>query len=63
MSRFCRMFKRYSLAVRFFDSALCSMDSGGSHPISNSLGVTLVVEFLLLLCTMVAMGSHLLHSF
>jgi hypothetical protein len=63
MSQFCQMFERYSLAIRFFNSALCSTDSGGSHPIGNSLGVKLVVEFLLLLCTAVAMGSHLLHLF
>jgi hypothetical protein len=57
------MFERYSSAGRFFNSALCSMNSGGSHPISSLLGARLVVKFLLLLCTAVAMGSHLLHSF
>jgi hypothetical protein len=57
------MLERYSSAVKFFNSTLCPVDSGGSHPINNSLGAKPVVEFLLLLCTTVAMGSHLLHSF
>jgi hypothetical protein len=63
MSWFCQIFERYSSAVRFFDSDHCCTDSGGSHPISSSFGVKPVVEFLLLLCTAVAIGSHLLHSF
>jgi hypothetical protein len=61
--RFHRIFDRYSLAMRFLDSDHCSTASGGSHPISNSLGVNPVVEFVLLLCTTVAIGNHLLHSF
>ena len=57
------MLDRYSLAVKFFDTDRCSVESGGSHPISSSFGAKPVVEFLLLLCTAVAMGSHLLHLF
>jgi hypothetical protein len=55
--------ERYYSAVRFFDSERCSVESRGSHPIKSSFGVKPVVEFLLLLCTAVAVGSHLLHSF
>jgi hypothetical protein len=60
---FHQRLERYSSAVRFFDSEHCSVESGGSNPIKNSFGAKPVVEFLLLLCTAVAMGSHLLHSF
>jgi hypothetical protein len=60
---FRRILDRYSSAVWFFDSERCSVIRGGSHPISNSLGAKPVVEFLLLLWTAVAIGSHLLHSF
>jgi hypothetical protein len=60
---FCQILERYSSAVKFLDSAHCCMDSGGSHPINSSLGAKLVVEFWQLLWTVVAMGSHLLHSF
>jgi hypothetical protein len=49
MSQFLRKFERYSSAVRFLDSDHCCADNGGSHPISSSLGVKPVVEFLLLL--------------
>jgi hypothetical protein len=62
MRRFLQMFERYSSAVRFLDSDHCYVDNGGSHPISSSLRVKPVVKFLLLLCTAVAIGSHLLHS-
>src|SRR5580693_1868479 len=47
--RFRRIFDMYSSAVRFLDSDHCSTASGGSHPISSSLGVNPVVEFVLLL--------------
>jgi hypothetical protein len=47
--RFRRMFDRYSSAVRFLNSDHCSIASGGSHPISSSLGVNPVVVFVLLL--------------
>jgi hypothetical protein len=57
------MLDRYSSTVWFFDSERCSADSGGSHPISSLFGAKPVVEFLLLLWTTVAIGSHLLHSF
>jgi hypothetical protein len=57
------MLDRYSSAVWFLDSDHCSAKSGGSYLIKSSFGVKPVVEFLLLLCTTVAMGSHLLHSF
>src|SRR5580693_8710809 len=63
ISLFRCMLDRYSSAVWFFDSERCSVARGGSHPISNSLGAKPVVEFLLLLWTAVAIGSHLLHSF
>jgi hypothetical protein len=49
ISQFLQILERYSSAVRFLDSAHCYTDSRGSHPISNLLGVKLVVEFLLLL--------------
>jgi hypothetical protein len=49
MSQFLWMFKRYSSAMRFLDSDHCCTNSGGFHPISSSLGVKPVVEFLLLL--------------
>jgi hypothetical protein len=62
-NRFRRMLDRYSSAVWFFDSAHCPEARGGSHPINSSFGAKPVVEFLLLLWTAVAIGSHLLHSF
>jgi hypothetical protein len=52
----------HCLAKGLSDPSPCASIAGGSHLISNWLGVKLVVEFTKLLCTKVARGSRLLHS-
>src|SRR6266850_2816509 len=51
-----------SSAMLLFVNLPCSAVSGGSHPISNSLGAKPVVEFAKLLWTKVATASQSLQS-